>query len=53
MTDVNCSDCEYESDCYKPLKLHNKVQKICKQGRKKTIRNPRTKVVPDGTAPKQ
>ena len=35
MTDVNCSDCEYESDCYKPLKLHNKVHKICKQGRKR------------------
>lgn len=51
MSDITCNDCEYESVCYKPLKLHNKVSKICKQGRKKTIRSPRVKVGVDTTKP--
>ena len=38
MSEIKCTDCEYENDCYKPLKLHQKVSKVCKQGRKKTIR---------------
>ena len=32
---MRCSECEYETVCFRPLRLLNKVYDSCKQGRAK------------------
>lgn len=34
---MDCQRCEYERSCFMPLKVANKLFRVCRQGRKRKV----------------